>query len=257
MRRWRAFKLATAQDTLAMKAVAKSRRTAASRPGQSKAGPVSSGRTPRGRSASDDAPNDLREAVMRLKRERIVAASVELFNQQGYGRTTLDQVADSLNMTKPFIYQYFKSKNEILADICSRAIKIAHDSLDRAIAQQGTPTARLQTITRDFMQAVLEHQAHAAIYSREEKELSAADREAINALRRKFDHRLVDILKAGVATGEFQVEDVQMAALAIGGIIGWSPVWYRPQGRLTREEVCEKAANLVLSMVRAKSVSRR
>jgi TetR/AcrR family transcriptional regulator, cholesterol catabolism regulator len=202
-------------------------------------------------------PDDLREAVMRLKRERIVAAAVELFNNQGYARTTLDQVADAINMTKPFIYQYFKSKNEILADICSRAITIAHASLDRAIAQQGTPTARLQTITRDFMLAVLEHQAHAAIYSREEKELLPEDREAINGLRRKFDHRLVAILQDGVKTGEFQVEDVHLAALAIGGIIGWSPVWYRPRGRLTGEDVADRVVSLVLAMVRAKPPSRR
>jgi TetR/AcrR family transcriptional regulator, cholesterol catabolism regulator len=247
--RWhRASRPRTTQDTLqTMKALAKSGRTVRPLTGHMQ------GRA----SAATDAPDDLREAVMRLKRDRIVAAAVELFYHQGYGRTTLDQVADSLNMTKPFIYQYFKSKNEILADICSRAIKIAHESLDRAIAQEGTPTARLYTITRNFMQAVLEHQAHAAIYSREEKELSPEDRETINALRRKFDHRMVDILKAGVASGEFQVEDVHLTALAIGGIIGWSPVWYRPQGRLTREEVCKRAADLVLSMVRAKSVSRR
>ena len=206
-------------------------------------------RVPRNPSAA--APEDMREALLRLKRERIVAAAVELFDRQGYARTTLDEVADAIGMTKPFIYQFFKSKNEILADICSRAIRLAHVSLDRAIAQQGSPAARLHTIVRDFMQAVLEHQAHASIYSREEKELLPSDREAINALRRKFDRRLVAIIEAGVASGEFQVEDVDMAALAVGGIIGWSPVWYRPRGRLTREEVCEKAANLALAMVRA------
>jgi TetR/AcrR family transcriptional regulator, cholesterol catabolism regulator len=206
--------------------------------------------------AANDA-EDMRQAITRLKRDRIVAAAVELFYHQGYGRTTLDQVADALNMTKPFIYQFFKSKNEILADICSRAIKIAHASLDRAIAQPGTPTVRLHTITRDFMLAVLEHQEHATIYSREEKELLEADRASINGLRRKFDHRLVDILKAGVASGEFDVEDVHLAALAIGGIIGWSPVWYRPGGRLTREDVADRSAQLVLSMVSAKLPTRR
>jgi TetR/AcrR family transcriptional regulator, cholesterol catabolism regulator len=238
---------ATSKDTLpTMKDLAKASRSTR----------ASSSKSPR-RAASASEPQDVREAVTRLKRDRIVAAAVELFYHQGYGRTTLDQVADALNMTKPFIYQFFKSKNEILADICSRAIKIAHESLDRAIAQQGTPTARLHTITRDFMLAVLEHQEHATIYSREEKELLVEDRAAINGLRRKFDHRLVDILKAGVASGEFQVEDVHLAALAIGGIIGWSPVWYRPGGRLTREDVADQSAKFVLSMVRAKSLARR
>lgn len=53
---------------------------------------------------SADAPESLRDAVQRLKRESIVAAAVDLFYHQGYGQTTLDQVAQRLNVTKPFIY---------------------------------------------------------------------------------------------------------------------------------------------------------
>ena len=204
-----------------------------------------------------DPVDDMRDAVMRLKRERIVAAAVDLFYQQGYARTTLEQVADALQVTKPFIYQYFKSKNELLAEICGRAIKISHEALNRALVQEGTPTARLEAIARDFMLTVLTLQANAVIYSREEKELEPKDRDAINALRRAFDHRLVALLKEGVATGEFQVEDVHLTALAIGGIVGWSQVWYRPQGRLTREQASDGIAALVLGMVRAKPRSRR
>ena len=211
----------------------------------------------RGAPAAVAPAESVRDAVMRLKRERIVAAAVDLFYRQGYARTTLDQVADALQVTKPFIYQYFKSKNDLLAEICGRAIKITHEALNRTLAQEGTPTARLEAIAREFMLTVLTLQAHAVIYSREEKELEPKDREAINALRRAFDHRLVALLREGEATGEFQVEDVELTALAIGGIVGWSQVWFQPQERLTREEASHGIAALVLAMVRAKPRSRR
>jgi TetR/AcrR family transcriptional regulator, cholesterol catabolism regulator len=209
-------------------------------------------RTSRRASAAPDAPEDLRDAVARLKRERIVAAAVELFYHQGYARTTLDQVADKINVTKPFIYQYFKSKSALLAEICGRAIRLSHEALNRALVQQGTPTARLKAVACDFMLTVLTHQSNAVIYSREEKELEPVDREAINVLRREFDRRLVALIEEGVATGEFQVEDVHLTALSIGGIVGWSQVWYRSAGRLTREEASEGVSKLVLAMVRAK-----
>jgi AcrR family transcriptional regulator len=208
---------------------------------------------PRQQSAAP-APENLRDAVQRLKRESIVAAAVDLFYHQGYGQTTLDQVAQRLDVTKPFIYSYFKSKNEILAEICSRAIKLAHESLNRASSKQGSAGERLKAISRDFMEAVLRHQPHAVIYSREEKELEQADRDSINRLRREFDHRLVALIEEGVGSGEFQVEDVRLTALSIGGIIGWSQVWFRPNGRLSIEEAAEGASKIVLAMVRAKPV---
>ncbi len=197
-----------------------------------------------------DEPEDIRDAVNRLKRERILAAAVDLFYRQGYGRTTLDQVADALKVTKPFIYSHFASKRDLLAEICARAIMLAHESLNRALTLEGTASERLRVVTRDFMAGVLSHQAHAVIYSREEKELAQDDRDTINQLRREFDHKLVMLIEAGVKSGEFQVDDIQLTALAIGGIVGWSQVWFRPKGRLSISEVAEGSADLVLAMVR-------
>ncbi len=202
-------------------------------------------------------PEDIRDAVWRLKSERIVAAAVELFYNQGYSKTTLDQVAESIAVTKPFIYSHFKSKNDLLAEICSRAIRVSHEALNRVFATDISPTEKLYTIARDFMLTVLQHQAHAVIYSREEKELAAQDRDAINALRRGFDRRFSALLEEGVASGEFTVEDVPLTALAIGGIVGWAPVWYRAGGRLSQAEASERVAVLVLAMVQAKGLKRR
>jgi len=202
-----------------------------------------------------DAPEDIRDAVTRLKREHIVAAAVELFYHQGYTRTTLEEVARAIQVTKPFIYSHFKSKGHLLGEICSRAVWLSNEVINRALTQQGTVTQRLQAIARDFMETVLNHQAHAVIYSREEKELSSEDREEINKMRRGFDQKLVALMEEGVASGEFVVEDVHLTALAIVGIVGWSQVWYRPGGRLTRAEAAQKVSTLVLAMVQAKPIT--
>ena len=56
----------------------------------------------------------------------------------------------------------------------------------------------------------------------------------------------------------FVIEDVPLAAIAIGGIVGWAPVWYRSNGRLSRQEAAQRLTTLVLNLVRArKSKARR
>ena len=204
-----------------------------------------------------DAPEDIRDAVSRLKRERIIATAVDLFYTNGLGNTTLEAVADKMGVTKPFIYSHFKSKSELLAEICSRGIRASLDALDRAVASEGTATEKMQTLARDFMLAVLSNQAHIAIYNREEKHLSPADSDAINAMRREFDRKFCALLNEGVAAGEFSVDDVQLTSLAIGGIVSWSYVWYRPKGRLSPAETADRVADLVMAMVQAKPARRR
>ena len=211
-----------------------------------------------------DAPDDegvreskegIRDLVSQLKRERILAAAVELFYSQGYAKTTLDQVAKSLGMTKPFIYQYFPSKNDVLAEVCSRAIKDGHETLNRTLTQQGSASQKLAIIVHDFTLTVLNNQANAVIYSREEKELAPKDREMINELRRHFDRRLVALLEEGVRENEFEMEDVRLTAFVIGSIVGWAPVWYRAGGRLSKEQASERVTSLVLKMVGARAPS--
>ncbi len=41
-------------------------------------------------------------------------AAAKLFYEKGYIETSIDDIADSMKMTKGGIYYYFKSKNEIL-----------------------------------------------------------------------------------------------------------------------------------------------
>lgn len=197
-------------------------------------------------------PIGLRDEVMALKRARTVAAAVDLFYENGYENTTLDMVAESLGVTKPFIYAHFRSKVELLADICSRGITSSQDAIGSVLPLDVTPTQKLTLLSERFVAAVLENRKHIAIFSREEKNLAPADFERINAMRRDFDRNLTRLISAGIETGEFDVDDPNVAALSIGGMVSWAYVWYRANGRLSQEELVREMTRLILNMVRAR-----
>ena len=199
-------------------------------------------------SASINPVPGIRDEVARLKRERIIGIATELFYERGYEHTSLDAVAEGMGVTKPFIYAHFASKAELLAEICSRGIAAALDALNGVLAMPGTPTERLVEAGRRFVSAVLTSQRHIAIFTREEKHLRADDFHRINDMRRDFDHKLVGLLDEGVAAGDFHIHDTRMAALAIGGMVSWAYVWYRPGGRLTMEQTSQELAALILAL---------
>jgi AcrR family transcriptional regulator len=194
----------------------------------------------------------IRDEVATLKRERTLSAAVDLFYERGYENTTLDAVAERLGVTKPFIYAHFHSKADLLTEICTRGIASALDAIERVLASEDSPTGKLQALGEHFTTAVLQSQMHIAIFSREEKNLPPADFDRISTMRRKFDRKLVALLREGVASGEFSVPDPEMAALAIGGMVSWAYVWYRPNGRLPLPAVAEEMSRLILAMAGAK-----
>jgi TetR/AcrR family transcriptional regulator, cholesterol catabolism regulator len=198
--------------------------------------------------ASESTAIGIRDEVARLKRERIIGVAAELFYERGYENTSLDTVAERMSVTKPFIYAHFASKAELLAEICSRGIASALGALDGVLEMPGSPTERLAEVGQRFAAAVLTSQRHIAIFTREEKHLRPEDFRRINDMRRAFDRKLVGLLDEGVAAGEFHLRDTRVAALAIGGMVSWAYVWYRPGGRLTLEEASRELTALILTM---------
>ena len=195
----------------------------------------------------------MREEILAYKRERILEEAVKLFYERGFTGTTLDDIAAELGVTKPFIYTHFRSKTDLLAAICSPTIELSLDAVARAAKGPGSPRDRLYRAIVDFTEVVLSRQANIAIYFREEKNLSPDALQQINVLRKKFDRVLSKLLAEGVASGEFDIKDVSLSALAIGGMILWAYTWHRPEGRLALDDMCERMADLALQMVGARS----
>ena len=195
----------------------------------------------------------MREEILAYKRERILEEAVKLFYERGFTGTTLDDIAAELGVTKPFIYTHFRSKTELLAALCKPTIELSLGAVTQAASGPGSPTERLYRAIAGFTEVVLSRQANIAIYFREEKNLPPEALGEINALRKKFDRVLSKLLTEGVAAGEFDVRDVSLTALAIGGMISWAYTWHRPEGRLAIDDMCDRMAELALQMVGARS----
>jgi AcrR family transcriptional regulator len=192
-----------------------------------------------------------REEVHAIKRERILQEAVALFYEHGFTGATLDDVAARLGVTKPVIYSYFRSKMELLEAICRPTIELSLQAVAEAAAGAGNATERLYRAMVDFTQVVLERRANIAIFFREEKSLDSVALARMDTLRKEYDRVLSGLLAEGVANGEFEVADENIAALAIGGMISWAYTWYRPDGRLSLDEMSDRMAQLALQMVGA------
>jgi TetR/AcrR family transcriptional regulator, cholesterol catabolism regulator len=191
----------------------------------------------------------MREEISAYKRERILEEAVKLFYARGFSGTTLDDIAGKLGVTKPFIYTHFRSKVELLEAICRPTIEMSHDAIAEAARQPGQPAQRLFNGIVNFTKVILQRQANIAVYFREEKHLSEAGLADINAFRKQFDRVLSELLDEGVKEGQFNVPDIRLAALAIGGMVSWAYTWYQPEGRFSADEVGKRFAHLTLQMV--------
>jgi AcrR family transcriptional regulator len=63
-------------------------------------------------------------------KERILDVALELFNAQGYDKTSLREIAERLGITKAALYYHFESKSQILLELHLRLHALGQGILD-------------------------------------------------------------------------------------------------------------------------------
>ena len=81
-------------------------------------------------------------------RERIQQVALELFAEQGYEKTSLREVAERLEITRPALYYHFKAKEDILTSVLDDLNASMDELMDWALAQPRTAEARQGILRR-------------------------------------------------------------------------------------------------------------
>jgi len=75
--------------------------------------------------ALEEEKRSFREQKSEQKRIEIMDAAIALFSKNGYENTTLEAIAESLNIAKSTVYLYFKNKEKLFMDCIARLTFVA------------------------------------------------------------------------------------------------------------------------------------
>jgi AcrR family transcriptional regulator len=148
-------------------------------------------------------------------RGRILEAAEEQFRRVGYHRTSVADIAAQLGMSPANIYRFFPSRDAINESICGRVVNEVAD-IASAIARTNAPaTEKLGQL----LTAVHRHNKMMLVKARPMHELIVAATQEnwpiIKAHIERMGTIFEAIIREGVETGEFDVEDAAQAARAV------------------------------------------
>ncbi|MBE5809495.1 MAG: TetR/AcrR family transcriptional regulator [Clostridiales bacterium] len=85
------------------------------------------------------------------KRQELLNAAEKLFCQQGYEKTSVQDILGVTGLSKGGFYHHFSGKDEVLAALCSRHAERAAAYTTEALNQAGSPMGRINAVLRGFM----------------------------------------------------------------------------------------------------------
>ena len=146
-------------------------------------------------------------------RERILEVALRLFREIGYQKTTVADIAKLMRMSPANVYRYFDSKKSIHEGVARALMGEVEVEAQRIADGKGPAAPRL----RELMKTV--HRMNSERYVGDSKlhEMVAIameeDWEVCNAHIMLITQIMGSVIAQGVATGEFEVADLEQAAL--------------------------------------------
>ena len=179
------------------------------------------------------------------KRGAVLLAAVRMFNQRGFHATSLDDVAASLGVTKPMIYHYLGTKDQVLFECLSNGLQQLRAAAEDAVLQPGTSLDRLRKFLCSYAESMM-HDFGRCVVRTGEDSLSPESRAQFRKLKGEIDRVLRDMIEAAAADGSAKIGDVKLTAFAFAGALNWTALWHLPEGPLQANEIASRIADILI-----------
>jgi AcrR family transcriptional regulator len=170
------------------------------------------------------------------KRGAVLYTAVRMFLERSYGRTSMNDVALQLNITKPALYHYFRNKEEILVEIYRLGTDLIDEMLDSIEAEKKPGLDKVADFIAGYIR-IISGDFGRAVIRLDDGELSKAGRKEVRERKRGIDHRLRRIIDGGMRDGSIAECDAKIASFLVAGSIHGITSWYEPTGPLELDAI--------------------
>lgn len=172
---------------------------------------------------TDTAPNagepPRRGTRPRNRRDLIVAAAADLFARHGYSRVGMNDLAEAVAISRPALYRHFANKQELLAEVISRAIARTIDVLSEADSQD------LDSMLRAVARAVLDYRGAGVLWQRDGRHLPAEHRAPLRERNKQIGLVISELLmKRRPELTESQASLLTWCALAVATSVSFHDI---------------------------------
>jgi AcrR family transcriptional regulator len=177
-----------------------------------------------------------RQRDREVKRDAVIRAAAREFNRKGYHNTSLDDIAARLEVTKPTVYYYVTSKEQLLFECFVAGVEQIRVAF-REVRRLAVPAReRLNAVLRHYGEAVASEFGWCMVRA-EDQDLPPAMSRHIKSLKSEIDQGIRRLIREGIQDGSIEPCDPKMTAFALAGALNWIAHWYREDQSLTGAQI--------------------
>jgi TetR/AcrR family transcriptional regulator, cholesterol catabolism regulator len=181
-----------------------------------------------------------------VSKQQIIEAAAQIFSTKGYHATSMQDIANAVNLKKASLYHHIDSKQDVLIEILDQALDMVIEQVSQATQGDQPTSEKLRRAMGTYLNTLADNRELAAVLLLEYRSLDTPQYKDHITRRDRFENLWRDLILEGQKLGIFDCQDPAQAARALLGLMNWTITWYRPQGPLSASEIANQYADLLL-----------
>ncbi len=183
------------------------------------------------------------------RRHQVFAASMGLFLEKGFQETSMKEIAAAAGMGKSTLYDYFKTKDEILLSVVEDGVYDLTE-LAKQITKQDLPAAeKIRQVMHAHLEYLLENKEFYERMLFEVQRLSPESQRSLQIRRHAYQDLLCKLVEEATQEGSFRPVNPLLAARTVLAIMSPAVFTHRPTG--TPEQMVDEAIDIFIRGVEA------
>jgi AcrR family transcriptional regulator len=181
----------------------------------------------------------------------VVDAAVEVFNDRGYDRARMEDVAHRLGISKSAIYHHVSSKEELLRLALDDALDRLFAMADEVAGTDAPAVDRLEGVVRGSVRVLSERRPSVTLLVRLHGN-SSIERAAL-ARRRAFDSTVAALVQQAVIDGDIRPDvDPALTSRLLFGTVNSLVEWYRRRSANDHIKIADAVVRVTFDGLRAR-----
>jgi TetR/AcrR family transcriptional regulator, cholesterol catabolism regulator len=182
-------------------------------------------------------------------RGKIIKESIDLFDRKGFSKTSIQDIVDTLGVTKGTFYYYFDSKQELLRDIHLSYIQELLE--EQQVILKDSSLSHIEKLNRQIyliISRIGTSGKSARVFNREMRHLETDQIQQVNSIRREYRINFQKVIEDGIEKGVFR-SDLRSDIVTFGilGMVNRSYNWFDPDGEVVEEELVNIYMELIVN----------
>ena len=154
-------------------------------------------------------------ALIERRHEQICDAALHFFARKGYHQTSVREIAEGANLSVGALYNYVKTKEDILLLVYHRIFDLFQKRMSEAMANSGDPTSQLRAAIEATLKLYDEYQDLILVLYQESHTLRREALQQLFQVDRRYVSMLQAIIEKGNRENHFVAGDANLTAIAV------------------------------------------